>query len=99
MPALDIITGTSPGPGRQVGEEQLQYLLPYRPPTIHGIGLNFVDTVAEMGWETPTAPHLFPKLSSAACGPNDDIIVDLALATRVDLRSSTQGLPGAARRA
>ncbi|MFC9535977.1 fumarylacetoacetate hydrolase family protein [Streptomyces sp. NPDC056975] len=82
--ALDIVTGADPGPGRWVEEGGLEYLLPYRPPTIHGIGLNFADTVAEMGWETPTKPYLFPKLSSAACGPHDDIVVDPELSTRVD---------------
>ncbi|MEW2570621.1 fumarylacetoacetate hydrolase family protein [Streptomyces sp. NPDC047070] len=84
VPALDVITGTAPGPGHLVGDKQLEYLLPYRPPTIHGIGLNYADTVSEMGWKTPTEPYLFPKLSSAACGPHDDIIVDLSLTTRVD---------------
>ncbi|MFE7566946.1 fumarylacetoacetate hydrolase family protein [Streptomyces sp. NPDC057539] len=90
VPALDVVTGadagtgTGTGTGDQVAEEQLEFLLPYRPPTIHGIGLNYADTVAEMGWKTPTAPYLFPKLSSSACGPHDDIVVDLALTARAD---------------
>ncbi|MFF2847683.1 fumarylacetoacetate hydrolase family protein [Streptomyces sp. NPDC058001] len=84
VPALDIVAGADSEPGRRVAEDQLHYLLPYRPPTIHGIGLNFADTVSEMGWQTPAAPYLFPKLSSSACGPTDDIVVDLALTTRVD---------------
>ncbi|MFE2938419.1 fumarylacetoacetate hydrolase family protein [Streptomyces sp. NPDC059255] len=84
VPALDVVTGADAGPGDRVAGERLEFLLPYRPPTIHGIGLNYADTVAEMGWKTPTAPYLFPKLSSSACGPHDDIVVDLALTSRAD---------------
>lgn len=84
VPVLEILAGADPGPGRPIPESRPHFQLPYRPPTIHGIGLNFSDTVAEMGWETPKAPYLFPKLSSSACGPTDDIVVDLGLTTRVD---------------
>lgn len=64
--------------------EKTDVLLPYRPPTIIGIGLNYHDTVQEMGWEIPAAPYLFPKLSSSAVGPTEDIVVDLSVTTRAD---------------
>lgn len=66
------------------GAIEPQFILPYRPPTIFGIGLNFHDTVRDMGWEVPERPYLFPKLSSSACGPTDDIVVDESVTTRVD---------------
>ncbi|NEB10668.1 fumarylacetoacetate hydrolase family protein [Streptomyces coelicoflavus] len=83
---LDILTGSEPviSTSGEPAEGSIDFVLPYRPPTIHGIGLNFRDTVTDMGWETPKAPFLFPKLSSSACGPNDDIVVDPRLTTRVD---------------
>ncbi|WP_267715999.1 fumarylacetoacetate hydrolase family protein [Streptomyces sp. CoH17] len=83
---LDILTGSEPviSSSGEPAEGSIDFVLPYRPPTIHGIGLNFHDTVTDMGWETPKAPFLFPKLSSSACGPNDDIVVDPRLTTRVD---------------
>lgn len=87
VPCLDVVLGAEPRidpRGPTYDEADLTFVLPYRPPTIHGIGLNFADTVAEMGWDTPTKPYLFPKLASSACGPYDDIVVDLDLTTRVD---------------
>lgn len=83
--ALEVLLGADPSPGADVLDESgLSFVLPYRPPTIHGIGLNFADTVADMGWETPTAPYLFPKLASSACGAHDDVVVDLDLTRRAD---------------
>lgn len=70
--------------GPVIVAEKTEVLLPYRPPTIIGIGLNYHDTVQEMGWEIPAAPYLFPKLSSSAIGPAEDIVVDLSVTTRAD---------------
>ncbi|MEU4839950.1 fumarylacetoacetate hydrolase family protein [Nocardia testacea] len=79
----DVIEGRQPsGYGDPVSGPD--FALPYRPPTIYGIGLNFHDTVRDMGWETPTRPYLFPKLSSSACGPFDDIVIDETLTSRAD---------------
>lgn len=70
--------------GPVIAAEKAEVLLPYRPPTILGIGLNYHDTVQEMGWDIPPAPYLFPKLSSSAIGPAEDIVVDLSVTTRTD---------------
>ncbi|MFI2228647.1 fumarylacetoacetate hydrolase family protein [Nocardia testacea] len=79
----DLIEGQLPAAfGDPVPEPD--FVLPYRPPTIYGIGLNFYDTVRDMGWDAPEQPYLFPKLSSSACGPYDDIVVDETLTTRAD---------------
>ncbi|GGQ35831.1 fumarylacetoacetate hydrolase family protein [Streptomyces mutabilis] len=59
-------------------------LAPYRPPTLFGIGLNYHDTVQEMGWEVPKKPYLFPKLSSSVTGPYDPVEVDPAVTARAD---------------
>src|SRR3990167_9114613 len=39
------------------------------------IGLNYLDHAAETGAEIPKEPIIFSKLTSAICGPNDDIII------------------------
>ncbi|MCR3722000.1 MULTISPECIES: fumarylacetoacetate hydrolase family protein [Prauserella salsuginis group] len=60
------------------------FTAPYRPGTIIGVGLNFLDTVAQMGWEQPSAPYLFPKLSSSVIGDGDAIVLDDSLTARLD---------------
>lgn len=80
---LDVIHGL-PAVGVGVPLAEPRFLLPYRPPTIYGIGLNFHDTVREMGWAVPERPYLFPKLSSSVCGPYDDIVIDEQVTTRAD---------------
>lgn len=82
---LDLVTGYGIDfSGPIVADHDAVFELPYRPPTIFGIGLNYHDTVRDMGWDIPKEPYLFPKLSSSACGPDDSIVVDTALTTRVD---------------
>ncbi|MFD7713150.1 fumarylacetoacetate hydrolase family protein [Streptomyces sp. NPDC059786] len=87
VPVLDLIGGTpyAVQPDREpvdVGPDNIR--APYRPPTLFGIGLNYHDTVQEMGWQAPTEPYLFPKLSSSVTGPYDPIEVDPSLTQRVD---------------
>ncbi|MEV8539599.1 fumarylacetoacetate hydrolase family protein [Streptomyces sp. NPDC051572] len=55
-----------------------------RPGTIFGIGLNYADTVREMGRQTPTTPYLFPKLTSSVIGDGEAIVIDTTLTGRVD---------------
>jgi 5-carboxymethyl-2-hydroxymuconate isomerase len=55
-----------------------------RPGTIFGIGLNYADTVREMGWPTPTAPYLFPEPTSSVIGDGEAVVIDTALTSRVD---------------
>jgi 2-keto-4-pentenoate hydratase/2-oxohepta-3-ene-1,7-dioic acid hydratase in catechol pathway len=69
--------------------------MPYRPPTIFGIGLNYYDTVREMNWDTPEVPFLFPKLSSSVTGPVDPIVVDEAVTTRADWEGELAVIIGA----
>lgn len=64
--------------------ESPRFAAPYRPGTIIGIGLNFRDTIVEMGWQTPEFPYLFPKLSSSVVGDGDVVVADPALTTRLD---------------
>jgi 5-carboxymethyl-2-hydroxymuconate isomerase len=61
-----------------------RFAAPHRPGTIIGIGLNFRDTIAEMGWQTPERPYLFPKLSSSVVGDGDVVAADPAVTTRLD---------------
>ncbi|MEQ3553500.1 fumarylacetoacetate hydrolase family protein [Pseudonocardia nematodicida] len=85
VPIAELIAGTAAVPtGDPLRLDPAGFLLPYRPSTIIGVGLNFADTVADMGWATPTAPYLFPKLSSSVIGPSDPVVVDLSVTTRAD---------------
>ncbi|MDT0196738.1 fumarylacetoacetate hydrolase family protein [Arthrobacter sp. AB6] len=51
-------------------------LAPYPGGTIFGIGLNYKDTITDMGFPTPATPYLFPKLSSSVVGPGEPIVID-----------------------
>lgn len=70
--------------GPAIDDQEVRLGLPYRPPTIFGIGLNYHDTVREMNWDIPERPYLFPKLSSSAIGPAETIVVDETVTTRAD---------------
>ncbi|MBV6788751.1 fumarylacetoacetate hydrolase family protein [Xanthomonas euvesicatoria] len=39
------------------------------------VGLNYADHAAESGMEVPKMPILFMKATTAACGPNDTVII------------------------
>ncbi|MET4590610.1 fumarylacetoacetate hydrolase family protein [Arthrobacter sp. 754] len=64
--------------------QEPDFLAPYPGGAIFGIGLNFVDTIRDMGFATPQAPYLFPKLASSITGPGKPIVVDEVLTTEVD---------------
>ncbi|WP_442545088.1 fumarylacetoacetate hydrolase family protein [Arthrobacter sp. KN11-1C] len=59
-------------------------LAPYPGGTIFGIGLNYKDTIRDMGFPTPQTPYLFPKLSSSVVGPYQPIIVDAGVTAEAD---------------
>lgn len=59
-------------------------LAPYSGGTIFGIGLNYRDTIRDMGFPTPETPYLFPKLSSSVVGPSEPIILDADVTTEAD---------------
>ncbi|MEU6128452.1 fumarylacetoacetate hydrolase family protein [Saccharopolyspora sp. NPDC047091] len=88
----EVIAGTPPELGEPVAEHPA--VLPLRPPTIFGIGLNYRDTVAEMGWKTPETPYVFPKLSSSAIGDGEPVVVDTAVTTRADWETELAVLIG-----
>ncbi|SOE15694.1 5-carboxymethyl-2-hydroxymuconate isomerase [Streptomyces sp. 2323.1] len=58
--------------------------LPYRPGALYGVGPNYPETLTEMGWEWPSEPVLFPKLSSSVIGSGEAIVFDPDLTQRVD---------------
>ena len=39
------------------------------------IGLNYSDHAKESGMDVPEEPVIFSKITSAICGPNDDVII------------------------
>jgi 5-carboxymethyl-2-hydroxymuconate isomerase len=82
--ALDVIAGRPYALAGPVDVTPQSLLAPFRPPTVIGIGLNFRDTVEEMGWDMPQQPYLFPKLSSSVTGPYDPVVVDTTVTARAD---------------
>lgn len=59
-------------------------LAPYASGTIFGIGLNYLATIHDMGFPSPSSPYLFPKLASSVVGPSSSIVVDESITTEVD---------------
>lgn len=57
---------------------------PLRPGKIVAIGLNYLDHIREAGVDAPTQPLVFAKFPSSVIGPEDEIVVDAAIAERVD---------------
>lgn len=48
-------------------------LLPYRPPKIIALGLNYVAHAAESGFQPPEEPVIFTKASTCVIGPDEPI--------------------------
>jgi 2-keto-4-pentenoate hydratase/2-oxohepta-3-ene-1,7-dioic acid hydratase in catechol pathway len=57
---------------------------PVRPGKIIAIGLNYRDHASEAGVELPEVPLVFAKFPSAVIGPEEPIVIDPALTSRVD---------------
>jgi 5-carboxymethyl-2-hydroxymuconate isomerase len=57
---------------------------PLRPGKIVAIGLNYLDHIREAGLEPPPAPLVFAKFPSSVIGPDEAIVIDAALTSRVD---------------
>lgn len=51
----------------------VQPLLPFRPPKIVALGLNYVAHAAESGFEPPDEPVIFTKASTCVIGPDEPI--------------------------
>jgi 2-keto-4-pentenoate hydratase/2-oxohepta-3-ene-1,7-dioic acid hydratase in catechol pathway len=59
-------------------------LCPLRPGKIVAVGLNYDDHVRESGVGAPESPLVFAKFPSSVIGPEDAIVIDRELTTRVD---------------
>lgn len=81
-PVADLIAGAAVVAGCRVVDPR--FLAPLEPGNVIGIGLNFHDTIRDMGWEPPTAPYLFAKFASSVVGPEDEIRFDPTVTRRVD---------------
>jgi len=57
---------------------------PLRPGKIVAIGLNYLDHIRETGDDRPARPLVFAKFPTSVIGPEDPIVLDPALAQRVD---------------
>ena len=79
----DILQGRDPQAGDPIGSVE-DLLAPIAPGNVIGIGVNFVDTVQDLGWSIPQRPFLFPKFASSVIGPEHPILIDPTLTRRVD---------------
>ncbi|WP_314325088.1 fumarylacetoacetate hydrolase family protein [Paenarthrobacter ilicis] len=61
-----------------------RFVAPYAGGTIFGIGLNFRQTIQEMGFPVPDTPYLFPKLASSVTGPAGVVVADPQVTAEVD---------------
>jgi 2-keto-4-pentenoate hydratase/2-oxohepta-3-ene-1,7-dioic acid hydratase in catechol pathway len=57
---------------------------PIQPGKIVAIGLNYRDHAREAGLEPPSQPLVFAKFPSAVIGPDEPIVIDPELTSRVD---------------
>jgi len=57
---------------------------PLQPGKIVAIGRNYLDHIRESKLPQPERPLVFAKFPSSVMGPNDPIVVDVELTTRVD---------------
>jgi 2-keto-4-pentenoate hydratase/2-oxohepta-3-ene-1,7-dioic acid hydratase in catechol pathway len=57
---------------------------PIRPGKIVAVGLNYVDHIRESGVDPPKSPLLFAKFPSIVIGPEEPILLNSAIAARVD---------------
>jgi 2-keto-4-pentenoate hydratase/2-oxohepta-3-ene-1,7-dioic acid hydratase in catechol pathway len=57
---------------------------PIRPGKIVAVGLNYLDHIRESGVDPPNSPLLFAKFPSTVIGPEEPILLNPAIASRVD---------------
>ena len=60
------------------------FSFPLRPGKVIAIGLNYMDHVRESGVEPPPRPLVFAKFPSTVIGPGQPIVLNPAVAERVD---------------
>ncbi|MEV7649040.1 fumarylacetoacetate hydrolase family protein [Arthrobacter sp. NPDC089319] len=61
-----------------------RFLAPYTGGTIFGIGLNYRQTIEEMGFPLPSEPYLFPKLANSVTGPDGVVVANPEVSQEVD---------------
>ncbi|UCE91436.1 MAG: fumarylacetoacetate hydrolase family protein [Methanobacteriota archaeon] len=80
----DVISGRASATGDTHPLSDLKLLAPIdRPSKVICIGLNYRSHIREMRWETPKAPIIFTKPSSAIIGPGEAIVLP-EMSRRVD---------------
>lgn len=81
----DVFAGAAltPDPD-QTRVQAPRFLAPFAGGTIFGIGLNFRDTIRDMGFPVPETPYLFPKLGSSVTSDGAPIVADPAVTREVD---------------
>ncbi|WP_314325055.1 fumarylacetoacetate hydrolase family protein [Paenarthrobacter ilicis] len=61
-----------------------RFLAPYTGGTIFGVGLNYRQTIKEMGFPLPAEPYLFPKLANSVTGPDGSVVAHPEVSSEVD---------------
>ncbi len=64
--------------------EDARPVAPLRPGKIVAIGLNYLDHIREAGMDKPTQPLIFAKFPSSVVGPEEAVVIDADLTSRVD---------------
>jgi 5-carboxymethyl-2-hydroxymuconate isomerase len=83
----DVFEGVMDGGGLEVAsspEREPELGPPLRPGKVVAIGLNYRMHADESGVQAPTRPLVFAKFPSSVIGPSAPIVIDRALAERVD---------------
>ena len=61
--------------GETIVLNQVKLLAPVSPPNVIAIGLNYRAHAQESNMSLPERPVIFLKLTTAVCGPEDDIVL------------------------
>jgi 2-keto-4-pentenoate hydratase/2-oxohepta-3-ene-1,7-dioic acid hydratase in catechol pathway len=72
-----------PGSGEPLADDT-RLVAPLRPGKVVAIGLNYLDHVRESGVAAPERPLVFAKFPSSVIGDGEAIVLDAAIAERVD---------------
>ncbi|MEN6478985.1 MAG: fumarylacetoacetate hydrolase family protein [Anaerolineales bacterium] len=85
---VELLDGSPFGSWRPSGETRplaaVRLLAPVEPPNILAIGLNYRAHAIESGAPIPERPVLFIKATTAACGPEDPILLPRVAPDEVD---------------
>lgn len=91
----DVMSDEATATGETYDLDSLTVRAPVdRPSKIICIGLNYRSHIREMNWETPKAPIIFTKPSSAVIGPGEEIVLP-RMSSRVDYEGESAIVIGA----